>query len=56
VVVPHIFLGETYKVALLLFNPGSFMSGLDALGYLSMSLATLFAAPVFVGGRLEHWI
>ena len=56
VIAPHIFSRKTYKVALPLFNPGSFMTGLDALGYLSMSLATLFAAPVFVGGRLEHWI
>ena len=34
----------------------SFMYALDALGYSLMSIATLFAAPVFAGGKLERWI
>jgi len=56
VVVPHMFSGEAEKVGLFLFIPGSFMTGLDALAYCFMSLATLFAAPVFGGGKLQRWI
>ncbi|MDQ8155628.1 MAG: hypothetical protein P3B98_13330, partial [Gemmatimonadota bacterium] len=29
---------------------------IDALGYTSMSLATLFAAPAFGSGKEERWI
>ena len=29
------------------------MTGIDALGYTSMSLATLFAAPVFIDTKLK---
>jgi acyl dehydratase len=32
------------------------MYGVDALGYSLMSIAMLFAAPVFVGRRLERWV
>lgn len=56
VVVPHMFSMEAEKVGLFLFIPGSFMTGLDALAYCFMSLATLFAAPVFRGGRMQQWI
>lgn len=32
------------------------MTDLDAPGYFTMSMATLFAAPAFMGGRLERWM
>lgn len=56
VVVPHLQRGEADKVALLIFEWGSFMFAVDIIGYSFMNLATLFAAPVFSGKRLERWI
>ncbi|HSD57363.1 MAG TPA: hypothetical protein VLB04_04200 [Methanotrichaceae archaeon] len=55
VVIPRIFQGSTAEIALLLFQPGSFMVAVDGLGYGFMSLSTLFAAQVFQGGKLERW-
>jgi hypothetical protein len=48
--------GQADEVAFITLKMGTFIYGLDVLGYNLMSLATLFAAPVFVGGRLERWI
>ena len=56
VVVPHLQRGEADKVALLIFEWGSFMFAVDIIGYSFMNLATLFAAPVFSGKRVERWI
>jgi len=60
VVFPFLLNGLADKVAWLKLEGGttipSFMYGVDALGYSLMSLATLFVAPVFTGGRLENWI
>jgi len=55
VVVPHMFSGETEE-GLFLFIPGSFMTGLNALAYCFISLATLFASPAFRGGKQQRWI
>ena len=54
VLLPLTLIGETDKVAFLIFDKPSFIYGLDALGYSFMSLATLFVSLVFVGGRLER--
>jgi hypothetical protein len=43
-------------LALFTFTPGSVMFVVDMLGYSFMCLATLAAAPVFAGGRLERWL
>lgn len=56
VVVPRTMQGEADQVALLEFGFGTFMFAIDILGYFFMSLATLFAAPVFDGRGLERWI
>jgi hypothetical protein len=57
VVVPHLLRGEADKIALLIFVPfNSFLYAIDVLGYSFMSLSTLFAAQVFEGEKLEHWI
>ncbi len=56
VVLPLTLSGAADKVAFLTFSTPSFIYGLDALGYSLMSLATLFAAFVFAGGRLQRWI
>jgi len=56
VTMPHTLAGDSASVELLRYVPKSFMTGIDALGYTSMSLATLFAAPVFLGTKLKKWI
>ena len=56
VIEPHVLRGEANQVALLTFTPGSFLQMIDGLGYTFMGVATLFAAPVFAGKRLEKWI
>ena len=57
VVIPSLQAGETAGLSLFTqYNPhGLFIAG-EALGYLAMSLALLFVAPVFVGGRIERAI
>jgi len=52
VVIPRLIQGRGDEVALLLFNPGSFMQAVDGLGYGFMSLSALFAAQVFDGAGL----
>lgn len=51
VVIPSLQSGETEGLSLFTqYNPhGLFIAG-EALGYLMMSVALLFAAPVFAGG------
>jgi hypothetical protein len=60
VVFPFTLSGQAEKVEFLRLVGGtnipSFMYGVDALGYSLMSIAMLFAAPVFVGRRLERWV
>jgi hypothetical protein len=56
VVIPLAMRGEADQVELLVFGFGTFMYAIDILGYAFMSLATLFAAPVFNGRGLERWI
>jgi hypothetical protein len=53
---PHVLRGEANQVALFTFTPGSFLQMVDGLGYTFMGIATLFAAQVFAGKRLEQWI
>ncbi len=57
VIVPSLQSGETESLSLFTqYNPhGMFIAG-EALGYLTMSLALMFAAPVFAGGRIESAI
>ena len=57
VVIPSLQGGETQGLSLFTqYNPhGLFIAG-EALGYLMMSTALLFAAPVFAGGRIERAI
>lgn len=55
VVAPKALAGRADKVALLAFTPGSFSMVVDGLGYGFMSLATLFAAPVFARQGQDRW-
>jgi len=57
VVVPSILSGETEGFSLFTqYNPHGIFIALEGLGYLMMSVALLFAAAVFAGGRLERAI
>lgn len=57
VIVPSLQAGETAGLSLFTqYNPhGVFIAG-EALGYLLLSLALLFTAPVFARGRVERAI
>jgi hypothetical protein len=55
IVVPSLQSGETASLSLFTqYNPHGFFITGEALGYLLMSIAFLFAAPVFAGGRVER--
>ncbi len=57
VIEPSILRGETAGLSLFTqYNPHGIFIGLEGLGYLMMSIAFLFTAPVFAGGRLERAI
>lgn len=53
VVIPRILRGEAESVAVLLFEPGTFLFAVNGLAYGFMSLAALFASPVFARPGLE---
>jgi hypothetical protein len=54
-VAPRIARGQIEGIEAFLFVPfDSFLYAVDILGYSFMSLATLFAAGVFVGGGLQR--
>jgi hypothetical protein len=56
VVIPGEMRGAAADVALLkCCSTGAFMTAVDLLGYTSMSLATLFAAPAIAGGGINRW-
>ncbi len=55
IVMPSLQSGETSGLSLFTqYNPHGFFIAGEALGYLLMSIAFLFAAPVFAGGRAER--
>jgi hypothetical protein len=57
VVVPSLRAGESDGLVLWTqYNPHGLFIALESIGYLAMSVALLFAAPVFSGGRVERGI
>ncbi len=60
VVLPSTIMGETAGLSLFsLYNPHGIFVSLESIAYMMMSLALLFIAPVFQGGRKEsalRWI
>jgi hypothetical protein len=57
VVVPSLQAGETEGLSLLTqYNPHGLFIALETLGYSMLTVALLFAAPVFEGGGLERAI
>ena len=56
-VIPSILSGETAGLSLFTqYNPHGIFIALEGLGYFMMSVALLFTAAVFTGGRLERAI
>ena len=53
VVVPRILRDEIGPVAVLLFEPGAFLFAVNGLAYGLMSMAALFASPVFTRSGLQ---
>jgi hypothetical protein len=57
VVAPSLQAGETDGLSLFTqYDPHGLFIGLEALGYTMLTVALLFAAPVFTGGRVERVI
>lgn len=60
VTLPSVIHGETMGLSLLsMYNPHGIFVALESIAYLMMSLALLFIAPVFKGGKIEgalRWI
>ena len=57
VVVPSLQAGETEGLSLFTqYDPHGLFIALETLGYSMMTVALLFAAPVFAGGRAERAI
>ncbi|MGZ4944660.1 MAG: hypothetical protein ACXVIG_08295, partial [Halobacteriota archaeon] len=60
IVIPSVLTGETAGLSLFTqYNPHGFFIAFETLGYSMMSVAFLFTAAVFTGGKLERslrWI
>ncbi len=57
VVAPSLQAGETDGLSLLTqYDPHGVFIAMEALGYLILTVALLFAAPIFAGGRAERAI
>lgn len=57
VVAPSLQAGETDGLSLLTqYDPHGVFIAMEALGYLMLTVALLFAAPIFAGGRAERAI
>lgn len=55
--IPSISSGQTANLSIItMYNPHGIFVAIESLGYLMMSLAILFTAAVFSGGRLERSI
>jgi hypothetical protein len=55
-VIPATLKGEAEKITVLIQTPHSLFWDFDAMGYIFMGFATLFAIPVFKKQGFEKWI
>ncbi|MFI5151843.1 MAG: hypothetical protein ACHQET_00835 [Chitinophagales bacterium] len=56
VVLPQLSRAEISEDHVLAFKPGSFLMGVDCLGYFFMSLSTFFAAFAFTHNEQHKWL
>jgi hypothetical protein len=55
-VIPATLKGEEEKISVLIQTPHSLFWDFDAMGYIFMGFATLFAIPIFKKQGFEKWI
>jgi hypothetical protein len=55
-VIPATLAGDADKISVLAQTPHSLFWDFDALGYVFMGLATLFAVPLFARDGLQKWV
>jgi hypothetical protein len=55
-VIPMTLNGDGDKITILKQSPHSLFWDFDAIGYICMGLATLFAAPLFEGSGFQKWV
>jgi len=55
-VIPATLHGHADEIKILSQTPHSLFWDFDAIGYISMGLATLFAIPVFEGNGFDKWV
>ena len=55
-VIPMTLKGVTAEISILMQTPHSLFWNFDALGYIFMGLATLFAVPVFQKVGFQKWV
>lgn len=55
-VIPMTLAGQVEKIEILRQTPHSLFWNYDAVGYISMGLATLFAVPVFEKNGFQKWV
>ena len=55
-VIPMTLKGASDEIRILIQTPHSLFWNFDAIGYIFMGLATLFAAPVFIKQGFQKWI
>ena len=55
-VIPMTLRGESEQIGILIQTPHSLFWDFDAIGYISMGLATLLAVPVFEKQGFQKWV
>ena len=55
-VIPMKLKGASSQISILIQTPHSLFWDFDAIGYISMGLATLFAVPVFEKQGFQRWV
>jgi len=55
-VIPYTLRGASSQISLLVQTPHSLLWDFDAIGYISMGIATLLALPVFKNQGIERWV
>ncbi|MFZ2071245.1 MAG: hypothetical protein WAV32_06590 [Halobacteriota archaeon] len=55
-VIPMTLKGASNQISILIQTPHSMFWDFDAIGYISMGLATLFAVPVFEKQGFQKWV
>jgi hypothetical protein len=55
-VIPMTLKGDSDRISLLIQTPHSLFWDFDAIGYISMGIATLLAIPVFKKQGIERWV